>query len=109
MTGASQGNRFQLVLVAAHRARMIRQGSPLTIDRDKDKDPVIALREIAEESIDIEAVLESYIAGLQDIQPGAEGEKEEDNRALLALPQASEEEILRTLQAEVESNRDDRF
>ena len=43
-------NRFELVLLAAHRAREISTGSPLTIDRDNDKNPVVALREIAEET-----------------------------------------------------------
>ena len=42
-------NRFELVLLAAHRARMISNGSPLTVDRDNDKNPVVALREIADE------------------------------------------------------------
>ena len=44
-------NRFQLVLLAAHRARLISSGADLTIDRDRDKNPVVALREIAEETI----------------------------------------------------------
>ena len=45
-------NRFELVLLSAHRARMIAQGSPLTVERDNDKNPVVALREIADETID---------------------------------------------------------
>jgi DNA-directed RNA polymerase subunit omega len=44
-------NRFELVLLAGHRARLISSGSPLTIDRDRDKNPVVALREIADETI----------------------------------------------------------
>ncbi len=44
-------NRFDLVLLAAHRARLISSGAELTIDRDRDKNPVVALREIAEETI----------------------------------------------------------
>ena len=44
-------NRFELVLLASHRARMISAGSPLTIDRDRDKNPVVALREIADSTI----------------------------------------------------------
>ena len=56
-------NRFQLVLLAAHRARLIRQGSPLTIDRDRDKDPVVALREIADETIDLETVRDAPETG----------------------------------------------
>jgi DNA-directed RNA polymerase subunit omega len=43
-------NRFELVMLAAHRAREIAAGAPLTIDRDNDKNPVVALREIAEET-----------------------------------------------------------
>ncbi len=102
-------NRFQLVLLAAHRARMIRQGSPLTIDRDNDKDPVIALREIAEETVDLAAIREAYVSNMQDVQPGEETEREEDRRALTAAPTASEEEILKAYQAEIESARDDRY
>jgi DNA-directed RNA polymerase subunit omega len=44
-------NRFDLVLLAAHRARLISSGAEVTIDRDRDKNPVVALREIAEETI----------------------------------------------------------
>jgi DNA-directed RNA polymerase omega subunit len=44
-------NRFDLVLLAAHRARMISSGSPLTVDRDNDKNPVVSLREIADTTI----------------------------------------------------------
>ena len=44
-------NRFDLVLLASHRARMVSSGAPITIDRDNDKNPVVALREIAEETI----------------------------------------------------------
>ncbi len=44
-------NRFELVLLASHRARLISSGAPLTIDRDRDKNPVVALREIADETI----------------------------------------------------------
>ena len=54
-------NRFELVLLAAHRARMIREGSPITVDRDNDKDPVVSLREIADESIDLKVVKEALI------------------------------------------------
>ncbi len=44
-------NRFELVLLAAHRARLISSGSQITIDRDNDKNPVVALREIADETL----------------------------------------------------------
>jgi DNA-directed RNA polymerase subunit omega len=58
-------NRFELVLLSAHRARMIAQGAPLTVDRDKDKNPVVALREIAEETIDKDDLTENYIHSMQ--------------------------------------------
>ena len=49
-------NRFDLVLLAAHRARMISSGSQLTIDRDNDKNPVVSLREIADSTISPEGL-----------------------------------------------------
>src|SRR5688500_5516781 len=58
-------NRFELVLLSAHRARMIAQGAPLTVDRDKDKNPVVALREIADEAIDKHDLQENYIHSMQ--------------------------------------------
>jgi DNA-directed RNA polymerase subunit omega len=58
-------NRFELVLLAAHRARMISSGAPLTIDRDRDKNPVVALREIADETIAPEDLREQLIHSLQ--------------------------------------------
>jgi DNA-directed RNA polymerase subunit omega len=58
-------NRFELVLLSAHRARMVSQGAPLTIDRDNDKNPVVALREIADETIDKDDLREEYIHAMQ--------------------------------------------
>lgn len=58
-------NRFELVLLAARRARAISAGAPLTLDRDNDKNPVVALREIAESTVDIDELREDVIAGLQ--------------------------------------------
>ncbi|MCC5975698.1 MAG: DNA-directed RNA polymerase subunit omega [Rubellimicrobium sp.] len=49
-------NRFELVMLAAHRAREIASGSPTTVPRDRDKNPVVALREIAEETQGAEAL-----------------------------------------------------
>ena len=67
-------NRFDLILLAAQRSRMIREGSPITVDRDNDKDPVVSLREIADESIDLKVVKESLVADLQEVRPGEEEE-----------------------------------
>ena len=58
-------NRFDLVVIAAQRSRQITAGEPLTLDRDNDKNPVIALREIAESTIDQHELTESVIRGLQ--------------------------------------------
>ncbi len=58
-------NRFDLVLAAAQRARDISAGSQITVDRDNDKNPVVALREIADQTVDSEVLAESLIKGLQ--------------------------------------------
>lgn len=60
-------NRFELVMVASQRARRIGTGAPLTLDRDNDKNPVVSLREIAEETVDIDELREDLIRGKQRI------------------------------------------
>ena len=96
-------NRFELVMLAAHRAREVASGSPLTIDRDNDKNPVVALREIADEAQTAddlrERLIESYQTQIEVDQP------EEDKMALLLGAEAdrpaqddmSEERYLRAL------------
>lgn len=79
-------NRFELVMVAAQRARKIGSGASLTLDRDNDKNPVVALREIAEGTVDIEDLKEEIIRGKQriiamdddgeDVVDSMEGEEE---------------------------------
>jgi DNA-directed RNA polymerase subunit omega len=61
-------NRFDLVLLAAQRARQISGGAELTLDRDRDKNPVVALREIAEETIIPEDLSEAVVQTLQRVQ-----------------------------------------
>lgn len=58
-------NRFELVALAAQRARQISAGAPLTVDRDRDKNPVVALREIAEATVGVDDLREALIQGLQ--------------------------------------------
>ena len=58
-------NRFELVLMAAQRAREITSGAPLSLDRDDDKNPVVALREIAEETIQLDHLQEVLVRGMQ--------------------------------------------
>src|SRR5499425_534235 len=58
-------NRFELVLLAAQRAREITSGAPLTLDRDDDKNPVVALREIADETVGLDHLKDSLVRGMQ--------------------------------------------
>ncbi len=96
-------NRFEIVLLAAHRAREIAAGAPITVDRDNDKNPVVALRELAEETISAEALRERMIMSHQtQIEVD---EPEEDQMSLLLTAEAdrpahddlSEEKLLRAL------------
>ncbi|HET9628543.1 MAG TPA: DNA-directed RNA polymerase subunit omega [Novosphingobium sp.] len=70
-------NRFDLVLLAAQRAREISGGAELTIDRDRDKNPVVALREIADETVRPTILKESMINALQRVQPEDDDEVDE--------------------------------
>ena len=70
-------NRFDLVLMAAQRARQISGGAELTLDRDRDKNPVVALREIAEERVRPRDLTESAIQGMQRVQIDDEDEADE--------------------------------
>lgn len=99
-------NRFELVLLAAHRARMISNGSPLTVDRDNDKNPVVALREIADEAISPEDLAEDFIHSLQkyvevDEPESAVSASESDaaDEPDVAFDRMSEEELLRGLES----------
>lgn len=69
-------NRFDLVLLASQRARQISAGSPLSVDRDNDKNPVVALREIASKTVSLDDLQENLIQGLQKHVPGEEPEEE---------------------------------
>ncbi len=96
-------NRFELVMLASHRAREITAGSPLSIDRDNDKNPVVALREIAEETQQAndlrERMIESHQTQIEVDEP------EDDDMALLMSAEMdrpqhddmSEEKLLRAL------------
>jgi DNA-directed RNA polymerase subunit omega len=79
-------NRFDLVLFAAQRARQISGGADLTIDRDRDKNPVVALREIAEETVKPKELGESIVTNLQKVRIDEEDETEE----LASLSDAAE-------------------
>jgi DNA-directed RNA polymerase subunit omega len=75
-------NRFDLVMLAAQRAREISAGAQLAVERDNDKNPVVALREIADQVVDFETLRQSLISGLQ--KQSETEEPEEDMMELLA-------------------------
>ncbi|MDQ2090740.1 DNA-directed RNA polymerase subunit omega [Marimonas arenosa] len=96
-------NRFELVMLAAHRAREISAGAPITVDRDNDKNPVVALREIADETQSAddlrERLIESHQTQIEVDEPeddamallmGAEQDKPDED-------DVSEEQLLRAL------------
>ena len=70
-------NRFDLVLLAAQRARQVSGGAELTIDRDRDKNPVVALREIAEQTVKPRDLEEAVINNLQKVRIDEEDETDE--------------------------------
>ena len=70
-------NRYELLMVAAQRAKDIEQGSPLRVDRDNDKNAVVALREIAEDKVSIEDLQKSLVLNLQKYVEVEEPEEEE--------------------------------
>jgi DNA-directed RNA polymerase subunit omega len=104
-------NRFELVLLASHRARMISSGSPLTLDRDNDKNPVVALREIADVTVSTGDLKEDLIHSLQKYVEVDEPEQPEPVAGLIgsvgtsereddeiAFDQMSEEDLLKGLE-----------
>ncbi len=100
--------RFDLVLLAAHRARMISSGAPITVERDNDKNPVVALREIADTTVSPEDLREELVHSLQkyvevdEPEPeavalvGGEGVDVDDTEVV--ADRMTEEELLRGLE-----------
>lgn len=101
-------NRFDLVLLAAHRARSISSGSPITVDRDKDKNPVVALREIADETISPDDLREDLIHSMQkyveidepesEAVPAISGASAGSDDSDVVFDRMSEEELLKGLE-----------
>jgi DNA-directed RNA polymerase subunit omega len=108
-------NRFELVLLASHRGRTIAAGSPITVERDNDKNPVIALREIADKTVSPEDVKEDLIhsmqkyvevdepepdavppIGIEDMAPPVIGQDSESEDS--SIDRMSEEELLKGLE-----------
>ena len=105
-------NRFELVMMAAQRAREVASGAALTIDRDNDKNPVVALREVAEDTVRPDELRETIITNLQRVDERTEAEDEAETVALLAEPQhmnMSEAELIRALQSDKEGGQEERY
>lgn len=88
-------NRFELVLLASRRARDINAGAPLTVEKDNDKSTVVSLREIADDTLNLDALREEVVTGLQKFVPAEETpEDAEDLKAVEAeLMGKNEEEV----------------
>jgi len=105
-------NRFGLVLLAGHRARNIANGAPLLIDRDNDKNPVVALRELADDAVVPDELRENIITTLQRVDERTEAEDEAETVALLAEPQhmnMAEQELIRALQSDRDGGQEERY
>jgi len=117
-------NRFELVLLAGHRARQISQGAQITIPRDNDKNPVVALREIADETLSPDDLKEDLIHSLQKHvevdEPESDGQELTDQTAAastdadeaeenIAFDRMSEEELLAGIEGLVPPEKSDDF
>jgi DNA-directed RNA polymerase subunit omega len=122
-------NRFELVLLASHRARLISQGAAITIDRDNDKNPVVALREIADETLSPGDLKEDLIHSLQkhvevdEPEPDAasmisgnaadafadQSAQDDDQPETIAFDRMSEEELLAGIEGLVPPEKSDDY
>jgi DNA-directed RNA polymerase subunit omega len=103
-------NRFELVLLAAQRAREISSGAPLSIDRDDDKNPVVALREIADETVALDHLKSSVVRGMQkhvEIDEPEETHELELDTALFGIGAPAGALMDAELDTEVEADADD--
>ena len=118
-------NRFELVLLAGHRARQISQGAQITVPRDNDKNPVVALREIADETLSPDDLKEDLIHSLQKHvevdEPESDGQEltdqsgaaasadAEEPEDAIAFDRMSEEELLAGIEGLVPPEKSDDF
>jgi DNA-directed RNA polymerase subunit omega len=102
-------NRFELVLLAAHRARSITSGSSLMVDRDNDKNPVVSLREIAAQKLKPEGLREEFLLSLQrhieTDEPEAEKAAMADTPDTPEFANISEAEYARAMRADSDVKR----
>ena len=104
--------RLRYRLSKAPRARAISAGAQILVDRDNDKNPVVSLREIADDVVDAEELREAVIGTLQRVDERSEAEEEAETLALLADPthmQMSELELVRALQSDRDGGQEERY
>ena len=121
-------NRFELVLLASHRARLVSQGAAITIDRDNDKNPVVALREIADETLSPDDLKEDLIHSLQKhvevdepepdpasliaaggVTVASDRDEDDDTPEPVTFDQMSEEELLAGIEGLVPPEKSDDY
>ena len=110
-------NRFDLVLLASHRSRSISAGASLTVDRDNDKTPVVALREIADETLDLNDLREGLVVGLQRVILDDDMPDEQEEAPILALEhgeadkskEMSADDLMKALQGDRDNDSSSRF
>jgi len=110
-------NRFDLVLLASHRSRSISAGASLTVDRDNDKTPVVALREIADETLDLNDLRAGLVTGLQRVILDDDMPEEKEDAPVLNLEhgqeelpkEMSEDELMKALQGDRDNDSSSRF
>ncbi len=110
-------NRFDLVLLASHRSRSISAGAALTVERDNDKTPVVALREIAEETLDLGDLREGLVVGLQRVITDDDMPDEQEEAPILNIEQGqtepngemSADDLMKALQGDRDNDSSSRF
>lgn len=110
-------NRFDLVLMAAHRSRNISAGASLTVDRDNDKTPVVSLRELADETLDLGDLRESLVSNLQRVIIDDDMPDEKEDAPILAIEhgeaapsqEMSAHDLMKALQGDRDNDTSSRF
>ena len=91
-------NRFELILIASERAKTLAKGVEPLLERDRDKNPVIALREIAENCLDLEATKSDLVKGLQKVHEEVLVEPDTDEKVVDDVEQPVDENLIKDLE-----------
>ena len=91
-------SRFELILIATERARLLSKGAQPLLDRDRDKNPVVALREIAESLLDLEQTKETLVKGLQKYHEEVLTEPEDETKEEVIETQQINEDLIQDVE-----------